>query len=126
MKLPTMFATILVLGSFLVAGCAGNQPAAPTGTKVTMGNLDYQPAQVSVKTGGSVIWENGSPVTHTVTFDDASMSAKSSGQMNKAAKHTVTFDTAGTYAYHCEIPGHATKGSDGKWTGMVGTVTVTA
>lgn len=126
MNFGSLVATVFVIASFLMAGCAAEQPpATPAGKKVSMGNLDYQPETVSVKVGESVIWENGVSITHTVTFDDASMSGKSSGSMNKAQKHTVKFDSAGTFAYHCAIPGHASQ-NNGTWTGMVGKVTVTA
>lgn len=125
MNFRSFAATALVVLSFLIAGCAAEKPPVESGKKVTMGNLDYQPENITVKVGESVIWENTVSITHTVTFDDASMSGKSSGSMNKAAKHTVKFDAAGTFPYHCAIPGHAAQ-ADGKWTGMVGTVTVTA
>jgi plastocyanin len=126
MKVQTLVATALVVVSFLIAGCSGsNPPAEPAGKKVTIGQLEYTPKDSSVKKGESIIWENSVSLTHTVTFDDESMASKSSGSMNKGAKHTVKFDTAGTYSYHCAIPGHAEKVGD-KWTGMTGNVTVSA
>ncbi len=91
-----------------------------------MAQVEFQPAAISIKVGESVTWENTESVSHTVTFDDASMSGKNSGNLNKAGKHTVKFDAAGTFWYHCAITGHAMKDPDGKWTGMVGNVTVTA
>jgi plastocyanin len=34
----------------------------------------------------------------------------------------LKFDAPGAYQWYCEI--HSTKGADGKWSGMVGTITV--
>jgi plastocyanin len=123
MKLQAVFATLVVVASFSIAGCAA-PPAAPTGIKVGMEKLEYKPKDVTVKVGESVIWENLESITHTVTFDQSG-GPQSSGSMNKAAKHTVKFTSAGTFKYHCAIPGHATQ-TNGTWSGMVGSVTVTA
>jgi len=63
---------------------------------------------------------NGDAGVHVFNQDDHGVRL----DLAPATTHDVwlRFDQAGTYQWYCEI--HSTKGADGKWTGMTGTITV--
>lgn len=124
MKLQRFAVLILVASTFLLAGCAGGTPPAETGKKVEMKDIKFLPAELTISKGTKVTWENLDTVAHTVTSDDAG-GPLDSPTLQRGGKFPFTFDAPGTYRYHCEIQGHASK-QDGNWTGMVGTITVTA
>jgi plastocyanin len=92
---------------------AGSPPAAPAGgsSAVDIKDLAFNPATITVATGGKVTWTNSDTTAHTVTLDDGSAD---SGNLAPASTFDQTFATAGTFAYHCTIHSN-----------MHGTVTVT-
>lgn len=106
-----------------VPGCA----AAGTVEVGMTNSLKFTPQKVTIHTGDTVKWTNGSQITHTVTdvpklaskAGDATLpqGAKSfnSGYLNPGQSYSHTFTVPGTYHYFC-IPHEAT--------GMVGTVVV--
>jgi plastocyanin len=85
----------------------GGSPAA-----VSVKNLAFTPAAVTVAVGGRVVWrfEDGD-VPHTVTADANSFGSAPNGLTSGSFEHG--FGRAGTYDYHCDF--HPT---------MKGTVTV--
>lgn len=70
----------------------------------------YAPNPISVSRGTTVMWMNNDTVTHTSTSDTGGWN---SGAIAPGASFNFTFQSAGTFAYHCQI--HP---------GMVGTVSV--
>ena len=94
-------------------------------TAVALQRSRFEPAQVSVPAGETVVWTNNDSVGHTVTADDGSFDSHPScgsiggACMTKGQTFQFTFSQPGTVAYHCRIHG----GPGGK--GMAGTVTVT-
>jgi plastocyanin len=85
----------------------GGSPAA-----VSVKNLAFTPAAVTIPVGGRVIWRFAdSDVPHTVTADGNSFGSAPNGLTSGSFEHG--FGTAGTYDYHCDF--HPT---------MRGTVTV--
>jgi plastocyanin len=110
---------ILAIGVFVV-GCGGTTATttagggvittAAGGTQVALKNFAYDPANVTIKAGGSVTWTNQDSVTHDVTADNGEFK---SGSLANGATFSFTFAKAGTYPYHCGI--HPT---------MKGTITV--
>ena len=92
---------------------AGSLPVAPTGgsTAVDIKNLAFNPANITVPSGGKVTWTNSDTTAHTVTFDDGSAD---SGTLDPSSTFDHAFATAGTFPYHCNIHSF-----------MHGTVTVT-
>ena len=103
-----------VLGVFIVALGPGLVIAANSNVSIkeVSDKYAFQPGTISVAVGDSVTWTNNSDAPHTVTADDDSWG---SDQLGEADTFMQTFDTAGTYAYHCEIHDY-----------MHGTVTVLA
>ncbi len=87
-----------------------------TSQSVELANFAFNPKQVSVPVGTTVVWTNKDNVAHTVTADDKSFD---SGNLNPGATFKFTFTKAGTFPYHCQYHG----GPNGQ--GMSGVVTVT-
>jgi plastocyanin len=85
----------------------GGSPAA-----VSVKNLAFTPAAVTIAVGGRVVWRfEDADVPHTVTADANSFGSAPDGLTSGSFAHG--FGTAGTYDYHCDF--HPT---------MKGTVTV--
>jgi plastocyanin len=88
----------------LVATVALAAPAASTamddsGPQVSVQYAAFQPQQVTVLAGQSVMWQNVSARAHTVTADDGSYA----GALFNGAMYSHTFDSPGTFLYHCTI-----------------------
>jgi len=112
---------ILVTAGIFVISCGksssgynsnpgGGTPPPPTGSSVSIKNMAFASAALTITAGKTVTWTNNDAMTHTVTADDASFD---SGNMAQGATFSHKFTTAGTFSYHCKI--HA---------GMVASVTV--
>jgi plastocyanin len=85
----------------------GGSPAT-----VSVRNLAFTPAAVTVAAGGRVVWRfQDGDVPHTVTADANSFGSAPNGLTSGTFEHG--FGRAGTYDYHCDF--HPT---------MKGTVTV--
>lgn len=131
---PPVVILATVVTAFLVAllGAPRADAAGPTvnitgtGASCTAA-FCYQPDSLTVRSGDSVTWTNGSSAPHTVarctpsacsgqsggTGTDA---GPSTGTINPgAASSPVTFAGTGTYVYYCTIHGYAA---------MHGTITV--
>jgi len=119
---------LLIAASLAIGACSAGSTPSPAATAppasappsagggggasaVTMQNLAYNPATLSVKVGTKVTWTNQDGIAHTVTFDTG---GATSDLLVTGATYEQTFSTAGALAYHCKI--HPT---------MTGTVTVT-
>lgn len=93
----------------------------PTANAVTVGKAAFTPASLTVQVNGTVTWTWDSCtddpyygqtcISHSVTFDDASVAGSETLQSGSFSK---TFATAGTYRYHCAVHG----------TSMAGTIVV--
>ena len=65
----------------------------------------YQPADITVEAGSKVVWTNDSDAPHTVTADDDSFDHDGIDPDESAEQ---VFDTAGDFAYHCDIHDYMT------------------
>lgn len=137
---------MLLAGAALLAGAPGgvdHAAPAPSGpddgnrldrdtrqdtTVVTMTNsLDFEPAEVTIRPGETVVWKNTTVLVHTVTaIPDSAANPEhvhlpdgadpfASGRLDPGATFQHTFTASGTYDYFC-IPHEAA--------GMLGTVVV--
>ena len=97
--------TALALAT-LATGLAVGQPVlAAGGTRVLMvdnepdlTNWHFEPAEVTVPAGSTVVWHNKGKEEHSVTADNKSFD---SGWKPKGGNYQRTFTRPGTYAYHC-------------------------
>lgn len=115
----------------LISGCGGgSNPSAPvtnggnnggSTNRVTVGTTAFAPTSITVPVNSAVTWNwdscSGDPyygqtcVSHSVTFDDASISGS---DVQSAGSFSKTFASKGVYTYHCSVHGKS----------MAGTVTV--
>lgn len=91
----------LVVGTALAVAlaAAGAALAADVAT-VQIRNFEFSGQQVRVAVGGSVMWTNLGPSSHTVTADGG---AFDSGVLAPTGTFTFTFTREGVYDYHCAI-----------------------
>ena len=94
-------------------------------TAVTLQGSRYEPAQLSVPAGETVVWTNNDASGHSVTADDGSFDSHPNCGglggvcMNRGEMFRMTFPAPGSFPYYCRVHG----GPGGR--GMAGTVTVT-
>jgi plastocyanin len=96
----------LAAAAALATGLAFGPPVlAAGGTQVLMvdnepdlTNWHFEPAEVTVPAGSTVVWHNKGKEEHSVTADNK---AFDSGWRPRGANFQRTFTRPGTYAYHC-------------------------
>ena len=62
----------------------------------------FNPADVTIMQGGTVLWVNGDNQVHTVTADDGSFD---SGDIQAGGSFSFTFTAIGPHTYHCKYHG---------------------
>lgn len=111
--------TVGVLGLGLaLAGCSGGADDSG-GDEATVAMFDnfFEPEDVTVATGTTVVFENLGRVQHNAIDVDGSWEVE---LIDPEEQISLTFDEPGTYTYYCSL--HAPANASG---GMVGTLTVT-
>lgn len=86
--------------------------------KVEITANGFNPNEFTVKKGAAVTLgvSSGDKYTHVFMFDDDSLSAVAVG-VGPNETRAISFnapETAGEYAFHCDVPGHAGRGEVGK------------
>ncbi len=99
----------LVAAAIALSACGTSEPPAGT-TRVRIVDFTYQPGNITVPVGTTVVWTQLDQSTHTVDFEDGT----TSGDMAKGDTYKRTFDKPGKYPYVCFYHPR-----------MTGTVTVT-
>lgn len=84
----------------LLAGTARNASAGPASHSVIMDGTRFEPQELSVKVGDTVVWTNKDPFPHTATaqagyFDSKAIAA------GKSWKYRAT--KAGVFPYGCTL-----------------------
>jgi plastocyanin len=79
---------------------SGSTNTPPPANTVSIKNMAFSPASMSVSAGATITWTNNDAIAHTVTADDGSFD---SGNIPPGSKYSKVFSTAGTFAYHCTI-----------------------
>jgi plastocyanin len=99
-----LLAALGMAGALVVLGPSAAAPAAD-GTRVLMvdnepdlTNWHFDPAEVTVPAGATVVWENKGKEDHTVTADDKSFD---SGTKRTGGTFERAFPKPGRYTYHC-------------------------
>jgi plastocyanin len=79
-------------------------PRSQSGSAVTIQLFQYQPAQLEIKAGTTVIWVNRDDIQHTVTLGtpENRNGAVSFSISGKGATASFTFDRPGEYEYFCD------------------------
>ena len=98
------FAKIFALGAMALA-VAVAAPACADEVAMKIDNFTFNPQQITVKAGDTVIWTNGDDIPHTVTSKTGLFKSKA---LDTDDKFSFTFATPGTYAYFCALRPHMT------------------
>ena len=94
---------------------AAAQPPAAAEVTVSMQDFDFDPKEIKVKAGTTILWKNAGAKPHSATAPDNSFDT---GIFQPGQSKSVKFDKPGTFPYYCQI--HGTPAGNG----MVGTVVV--
>jgi plastocyanin len=73
--------------------------SAPSQHEVVIRQMKYQPADLTVHVGDTVVWKNDDIFPHTVSAADQSFD---SGTIQPGASWTYVAKTAGVHAYNCK------------------------
>jgi plastocyanin len=102
------FARTLALGAMaglLTVAIMAASPARAADIEVKIDNFTFNPQQITVKAGDTVIWVNHDDIPHTVTSKTMAFRSKA---MDTDDKFSFTFATPGSYAYFCALHPHMT------------------
>jgi plastocyanin len=99
---------LLLISAIAIISCGkssgyGNNNTStppPVANAVSIVNMSFSPATLTVPVGTNVTWTNNDNMTHTVTSD---ASGFDSGDITMGSKYSRVFSVAGTYTYHCTI-----------------------
>lgn len=123
-----LYVAVTLLGIWVYSVWYVNEPAPATAAEpqpvaqkadeltVPMANFVFNPQEVVIPVGATVVWVNQDGAPHTATADDGALFKSELLAKGQSFKHT--FDKAGTFAYYCELHGSA-GGQD-----MAGTIKV--
>jgi plastocyanin len=93
------------MAGLLAAAIAVASPARAADTEVKIDNFTFNPQQITVKAGTTVVWTNHDDIPHTVT---SSTKAFKSNALDTDDKFSFTFTTPGAYPYFCALHPHMT------------------
>lgn len=79
---------------------------APLTATVSLLSASFSPGAVTIKSGGTVTWNNNSGVQHNLLWDDTPPAGvQSVNPFNTGTSENFTFNATGSFAYHCSIHG---------------------
>ena len=101
------FARTLALGAMagLVAVALATTATRADEIQVKIDNFTFNPQQITVKAGTTVVWTNHDDIPHTVT---SSTKVFKSNALDTDDKFLFTFTTPGSYLYFCALHPHMT------------------
>ena len=99
---------VLLVAAFVMVSCgkssgysnSNTTTPPPVSNSVSIVNMSFSPATLTVTVGTTVTWTNNDGITHTVTSD---VTGFDSGDITMGSKYSKVFSVAGTYSYHCTI-----------------------
>ena len=102
---------VVAVAAFTAAVClVPSTPVQSAAAVVTVQVVDmsFTPSKVTARLGDTVTWQFQDVTVHTTTSDQGfwDSGSKSAGQ-----SFSHQFVSAGAFAYHCEIHGHAMRGT---------------
>lgn len=102
------FVRTLALGAMAGLVAVAIMAASPAGaadTEVKIDNFTFNPQQITVKAGTTVVWTNHDDIPHTVTSSTQTFKSKA---LDTDDKFAFTFATPGRYEYFCALHPHMT------------------
>lgn len=98
MRQLSYLATLTILTLLMLAPSAGAQDQNVV--TVPIRDFFFDPAEITIDSGTTVMWVNEGSHPHTVTSDDGQFDSET---LNPGDSFMVTFSGQGTLTYHCEI-----------------------
>ena len=95
-----LLVVVPVAGAHQPQDMMGQSTTTPKMWKVSIEDFYFEPADVAIQPGDTVMWVNEGNTPHTVTSDDGWFDSE---VLNPGESFTLTFPEAGTFSYHCEI-----------------------
>ncbi len=89
-----------LVAAIILPVSAQDAPAA-----VGIDNFTFNPQQLTIKAGATVIWTNKDDIPHTVAAVGKQFKSKA---LDTGDAYSFTFTTPGTYAYFCSLHPHMT------------------
>jgi len=89
----------------VVAAVVAASPVRAENIEVKIDNFTFNPQQITVKAGDTVIWVNHDDIPHTVTSKTMAFRSKA---MDTDDKFSFTFATPGKFDYFCSLHPHMT------------------
>ena len=99
------FLALGAMALLVAATMAVASPALAATVEVKIDNFTFNPQQITVKAGDTVIWTNGDDIPHTVTSKTGLFKSKA---LDTDDKFSFTFATPGTFKYFCALHPHMT------------------
>lgn len=91
---------VLILFAIFSIGCSKQNIVVPEKTDtITINNFVFEPANIEINAGSTVIWFHNTSVTHILV----SQSLFESNELNRGDNFTFTFPNSGEYNYYCSI-----------------------
>ena len=90
-----LLSVALAIGLGLLAGAAGRSPVTHT---VTMDGTAFEPRELTVRAGDTVVWVNKDPFPHTATAKDGAFDSKS---IDVGKSWTYRTEKKGEFPYLC-------------------------
>ena len=95
----------------VVRDAVGGDTSSDKPVVVTMKSMSFDPKELEVRPGASIVWMNGSYTKHTATSDDEGKTFDSGLIAPGESSKPVRFDKEGKVTYHCKIHGKMMSGT---------------
>ena len=99
------FLALGAMALLIAATMAVASQAQAATVEVKIDNFTFNPQQITVKAGDTVIWVNHDDIPHTVTSKTMVFRSKA---MDTDDKFSFTFATPGKFDYFCSLHPHMT------------------
>jgi plastocyanin len=98
----TVLASLVTVMSLLWGGAlaTGQGTQAPSTHTVVMEGTRFQPADLKIAVGDTVVWANKDPFPHTATSTDGGFDSK---EIEEGKSWKYTFKTKGDFTYVCVL-----------------------
>jgi plastocyanin len=91
-------ATAMSIAVAVAASASCARRAAPRSHVVLMKDVGFQPAELTVNRGDTIVWKNEDFIPHSATARDASWDSKA---INADSSWSFVAETAGRHDYYC-------------------------
>jgi plastocyanin len=93
------YLTCVFIGAMLLMACGARADEAV----VRIENFTFNPAEITVKPGTTVTWENADDIPHSIVEDTAKFR---SAAIDTSEKYSMTFTNVGDVGYFCGLHPH--------------------